>query len=84
MLPFSASWMCYLGHLDLEVIWEMSVNSRRRFLGLLGTIPLISGYLFYSWRPLRDVHIDENLVLVRGWILKKSDLAEGIPYDHRS
>ena len=58
-------------------------TARRRFLLLLCMLPLIGRHLFQQ----RSKNIDDSggdFVVVRGWILKKSDLLEDQVYVHRS
>jgi len=56
---------------------SMTILSRRQFLTLLVTLPIIGGYLSFSRRSPIVANLDDDLVLVRGWILKRSDLPEG-------
>ncbi len=51
--------------------------SRRWFLALLSSSPIIGNYFFYPSPPLIKVHIGDEFELVDGWILKKTDLREG-------
>jgi len=61
----------------------MTVRSRRRFLTLLGAFPIIGGYLL-SRRYLMAEFVEEDFVLVHGWILKKTDMLGDDSYARRS
>ena len=46
--------------------------SRRQFLSLLSTVPVIGAILFAS--DSKKMDNPDELILVNGWVLKKKDL----------
>lgn len=52
-------------------------NSRRNFISYAGRLSMFFTIFYFSgkfWNESKKINDDEELVVVNGWILKKSDL----------
>ena len=60
----------------------MFLKSRRQFLGLSSVLPFIGICpLFFRRAPITR-YLDQEFVLVQGWVLKKSDLSKAARNDY--